>query len=211
MLTALAHGNDDGDAWNDIWSAICHQGTVYTASYAAVPHVVAIALDRPPGKRVGFWHLVGAIAVSVDAAPIPPDLEAPYRSAVAAARDAAPASLIGSLDGTAAAGLLASIAGLSGEVAIENAIEGIVDAELPWECPACAEYVTLAVAELPLRAVSDDGARTTVVAAAAPRPALATLVDMAQRAGRRALATQLAALECIVTCPLCAATSPLLG
>ena len=172
---------------------------------------VAVALERPPGARQPFWHLVGAIAVSADAAPVPPDLEAPYRAAVAAARDAAPASLRRGLDRTEAASLLAAIAGLSGEAAIAEAIEGIIDADLSWECPVCKDWIAIAVAELPFRAVSDDGATTTADRSTTPRPALATLVDLATGVAQHGLAAQLAALECVVTCPVCAAASPLLG
>src|SRR5258708_11018426 len=32
-----------GTTWFNLWSALCHQGDAYTASYAAVPHLVRMA------------------------------------------------------------------------------------------------------------------------------------------------------------------------
>ena len=39
--------------WFDLWSALCHQGDVYSASYAALPHLVDIAHSRR-GTRALF-------------------------------------------------------------------------------------------------------------------------------------------------------------
>ncbi|MBH1555208.1 hypothetical protein I5U56_13555 [Stenotrophomonas maltophilia] len=34
------------DTWHELWSSLCHQGDVYTASFAAVPHIVnALPMD----------------------------------------------------------------------------------------------------------------------------------------------------------------------
>jgi hypothetical protein len=42
-LLAQAAGDPDDRAWDELWSRICNQGTVYTASYAALPELAAIA------------------------------------------------------------------------------------------------------------------------------------------------------------------------
>ena len=39
----------DSEPWFSLWSALAHQGEVYSASFAAVPHVVN-ALARSPAK-----------------------------------------------------------------------------------------------------------------------------------------------------------------
>ena len=39
ILTVLAQGEDK---WFDIWSALCHQGTIYTATFAAMPHIIKV-------------------------------------------------------------------------------------------------------------------------------------------------------------------------
>ena len=37
-----------------LWSSLCHEGDVYTASYAAVPHIVQMAnsSERASGFRI---------------------------------------------------------------------------------------------------------------------------------------------------------------
>jgi hypothetical protein len=39
-------GYDDTSAWFRLWSALCHQDNIYTASYAAVPHLISISRDH---------------------------------------------------------------------------------------------------------------------------------------------------------------------
>ena len=43
---APAGGSYTDEPWYSLWSSLCHQGDVYTASYAAVPELVAIAQAR---------------------------------------------------------------------------------------------------------------------------------------------------------------------
>ena len=61
MLRDLAEEPND-EVWERIWSSLCHQSTVYSASYAAVPHIVAIAAHQSPKAQVDYWAFVGAIA-----------------------------------------------------------------------------------------------------------------------------------------------------
>jgi hypothetical protein len=43
---AVAPNDYRDEPWFSLWSALCHQGDVYTASYAAVPELVEIAQAR---------------------------------------------------------------------------------------------------------------------------------------------------------------------
>ncbi|WP_282610661.1 hypothetical protein [Pelagibius sp. Alg239-R121] len=47
-----------------LWSALCHQGEVYTASYAAVPHVIQIALHNPGNAHWDFILLPTSIELA---------------------------------------------------------------------------------------------------------------------------------------------------
>lgn len=69
-----------------LWSSLCHQGDVYSASYAALPHLVS-ALDTSEGR--GSWSVLALIA-SIEIArargngpSIPPRLERAYFDALA--------------------------------------------------------------------------------------------------------------------------------
>ncbi|HEX3912895.1 MAG TPA: hypothetical protein VHW71_05265 [Steroidobacteraceae bacterium] len=41
QLTNFRRATVDKEPWFSLWSALAHQGDVYSASFAAVPHVVA--------------------------------------------------------------------------------------------------------------------------------------------------------------------------
>ena len=46
-------------AWEDLWASLCHEGTVYTASFAALPVLADIATGRKPGARGQALGLAG--------------------------------------------------------------------------------------------------------------------------------------------------------
>jgi len=68
-----------------LWSSLCHQGDVYTASYAAVPHILMFAEQEP--TRITFDYLL--LPVSIEIArlngrgpEIPEDLVSSYSEAI---------------------------------------------------------------------------------------------------------------------------------
>ena len=72
-------------AYDELWSALCHQGTIYTASYAALPYLID-ALDRDP-ERAQWTVMLLAAAIEIarareDSPPIPDDLEQAYFDAL---------------------------------------------------------------------------------------------------------------------------------
>lgn len=74
-----------GDPWYELYSSICHQGSVYTASYAAVPHLVRIAGlasdPLPPEYFLLPAHIEQGRSAS-DAMPLPNDLKNDYYMAI---------------------------------------------------------------------------------------------------------------------------------
>lgn len=69
LLRKLSHfpgqgSDDEAEPWHSLWSSLCHQGDVYTASYAAVPHLVQIAVDTPGPIDWSFFGLPAAIEVA---------------------------------------------------------------------------------------------------------------------------------------------------
>jgi hypothetical protein len=57
---AIAYENQK-ETWGELWSCLCHQGTVYSASFSAAPHLVVQASTLPREQRVPFIHLAGMI------------------------------------------------------------------------------------------------------------------------------------------------------
>ncbi|MEV6155753.1 hypothetical protein AB0L53_35975 [Nonomuraea sp. NPDC052129] len=49
------------NAWHELWSSLCHQGTVYPASFAALPVLADIATGRLPGDQQSASALAGQI------------------------------------------------------------------------------------------------------------------------------------------------------
>ena len=133
----LARARDDpgpshepGTAWFDLWSALCHQGDTYTASYAAVPHLVQFAPDHLKRRRYDPLLLTACIELARlegRGPPIPPALTAAYREAIHRARELAEASFLSAWNADADAAIRASAAALSGDIA---GARTILDADL---------------------------------------------------------------------------------
>ena len=73
------------EPWFTLWSSLCHQGDVYTASYAAVPHVVQIAIDTHGPVAFDFFQLPAAIEVARATGrgpPMPASLGTDYQQAI---------------------------------------------------------------------------------------------------------------------------------
>jgi hypothetical protein len=60
LLSRLSSDPDD-DVWDELWSRLCHQGTVYGASFAALPRLLQWAQTQPPTQRAMVLALAGAI------------------------------------------------------------------------------------------------------------------------------------------------------
>ena len=74
----------NSETWFALWSSLAHQGDVYDASIAAVPHVVA-ALEANPAKAgADFFHFPAWVEICRfrQDAKVPEDLEAAYRAAL---------------------------------------------------------------------------------------------------------------------------------
>ncbi len=78
---------DPLDPWEDLWSSLCHQSSLYTATYAAAPHIVEIAAGVPPPDRIDLCAFIGLISRPTRRDdPVPDDLVADYDSARVRAR-----------------------------------------------------------------------------------------------------------------------------
>ncbi len=78
------------EPWFSLWSSLCHQGDAYDASYAAVPHIIAIATSAAGTIDFSFFQLPAAIEVARQnrrGPPIPPELEPAYLAALASLPD----------------------------------------------------------------------------------------------------------------------------
>jgi hypothetical protein len=139
LLEVLAESSEEerGELWFGLWSTLCHQGDVYRASYAALPHLVRLAGDWGAERAAEALHLAGAIEVgrvTPGSPPLPEELAGAYREAieelprVVAARVAEPWSA----DTTQVMSAVLAIA--KGHVRFGNAALLL---ESSVECPVC--------------------------------------------------------------------------
>lgn len=63
LLDAVSRTPSDS-GWNDLWSRLCHQGAVYSASHAALPALRDMARQWSSADRQAPLVLAGAIAAS---------------------------------------------------------------------------------------------------------------------------------------------------
>lgn len=78
--------DSEAEPYFSLWSALCHQGDIYTASYAAVPHIVRIMGTASERVPMTLFLLVACIEIarSEGRGPaMPRDLKAEYAAALA--------------------------------------------------------------------------------------------------------------------------------
>ncbi len=127
----------DEEPWLSLWSALCHQDDVYTASYAAVPHLVRIAASRAPHERGAFVHFVAWVEVcrqSGRGPAIPADLADAYSDALRQAARTTLESLALAWDTEAYRVLLGGLAVFQGHAPLAATI---IDPPDEIECPHC--------------------------------------------------------------------------
>lgn len=56
QLTTLPASLGEAEPWFSLWSALAHQGDVFDASFAAVPHVVRAAATNPLGADTVYFQ-----------------------------------------------------------------------------------------------------------------------------------------------------------
>ena len=213
------------DVWERLWSCLCHQGDVYPASYAAVPHVVRIAEELPIPEQTGYWAFVGSVARgSLKRARRPPEeLKPDFEAALARAGPIVLRILQEKPgDETEVLDLLLVLVSIRACGDIADVLEGVQDEELETACPGCEaplyinvqdEHIFVSTQELgghpdPDRtfiegkAGVDRGADVRLVDVV-PGNGAPWLARLAEQAGESALAGRLSALYGEATCPAC--------
>lgn len=76
--------NYRSEPWFSFWSALCHQGDVYSASFAAVPHIVEVMALDPARATISFFLLPAEIELArIDrGVSVPEQLAVAYQAAL---------------------------------------------------------------------------------------------------------------------------------
>lgn len=143
LPTAPPMRPDDDDVWYCAWSALCHQFSVYTASYASVPHLIDMAGRASGPRRLDFLSLVGAVETFRHLPGAPdflPGLKTPYLDALQTAKGLALEALAEEWPEASFRELLGIMAALGGHPRLGA---GILMGSAEYSCGHCGETETL--------------------------------------------------------------------
>jgi hypothetical protein len=125
QLLSLPASSGRDEAWFSLWSALAHQGDVYSASFAAVPHVVRALSIAPTRADSSFFHFPAWVEIcrQKTATPIPDDLREAYFAALVCLPTLVAAAAVRECDGGTLACILSSIAAAKGYGAVAEAAQ----------------------------------------------------------------------------------------
>ena len=202
-------GVEFGPAWDEVWSRLCHQGTVYTASYEALPYLTEIAERHRPAGYVAAVDLASSIVASTDGPVDPVDVRARWATTLGRLHVIAERNLPLAADDTE------FIYGLQAVLAFQDAgvwqrhLNHVADGELPLECPHCGELLVLALAgtEPVLANFTDASVAPSRVQPGEPDAdsAEGKILTTARSLGRTAVADVLTVVFGGLVCPSCSA------
>ncbi len=83
-LHSLPHSEGGSEPWFSLWSSLCHQGDVYPASFAAVPHVIRALATDPSNADASFFLFPVSIEIArqVKTVIVPEELTEAYFAAL---------------------------------------------------------------------------------------------------------------------------------
>ncbi len=135
----------EAEVWEELYSRICHQGSVYSASYPSLSYLLAAAQLWSPVERSAPLSLAGAIVSAPDA-----DTErlAEYGSMIAALRDLAAVTLESTdLSREDTVFVAQAVLAFRGDRLWGQWLDGLVSGEFPGVCPRCEADLYLVVGE----------------------------------------------------------------
>jgi hypothetical protein len=188
--------------WDELWTRLCPQGAVFSASLAAIPRLTDIAAGWPPPVRAEPLMLAGAILGSEEQYHQVFDVQERYSAQLATLRrlvDETLQAAAGSDDTETYVYLLQALMAFDSIDVWDSHLNGLVTQEYEIECPGCSTnlFITLGddgyFATHEDYAIKDDAATTALLPAdpADLDGAEATLHALAVRDGHNTVAFQL--------------------
>jgi hypothetical protein len=207
LAAAAAAGPDEQDPWDDLWDRLCHQGTVYSASYAALPALTKMSRRGDPDGYVLALHLAADIIASTDGPEDRAMIRQRYRHELADLCLVAARNLRHAKDDTAFVYLLEALMAFEDGGVWQRNLHQLANGEAEFECPSCGEFLSLGLDGPPfqLESGTDASVAPTTVTPAEPSPATVEgrLLALARANDRPAVAAALPHLFGDATCPHC--------
>lgn len=165
-VTGTGSGSSSKSVWGDIWSSLCHQYSVYTATYAAVPHMVSVAENGSLALRLDVLVFCGTVHAfgKLEGGPVPADLMAEYEASLTKlvemsrgiVSDAVRGGLLDQFPLTyLVQSLLAILYGGDATICILDSL-GTGDDEIEVECDECGESSYVDLQNIPEEMIDRD-------------------------------------------------------
>lgn len=124
QLQMVPSSLDGSEPWFTLWSALAHQGDVYSASFAAVPHVVHALSCAPDKADHGYFQFPAWVEIcrAKNQTEIPEDLRAAYLRSLAQLPSLVAAAASRAWDAEFLACALAAVAAAKGQPAVAEAV-----------------------------------------------------------------------------------------
>lgn len=148
LLQRFATDPTDMDVWGEFYDSVCHQSSVYPASYAAAAHVVEIAESVPVDRRALCWIFVGTVAEGGSLEKAPEYVRDAYVDALGRAAKGIPETLATETDETDCWYLLSAAAAVNGMSKVAFDIISCHEGEHDPACPRCNADVEITMTQL---------------------------------------------------------------
>ncbi|WP_445370110.1 hypothetical protein ACH518_00430 (plasmid) [Methylomonas sp. HW2-6] len=125
QLAEVPDSSDDKEPWFSLWSSLAHQGDVYTASFAAVPHVVKVLASSPLKAEFTYFQFPAWVEIcrKKNGISVPEDIAPSYFNALSRLPALVAAASAREWDETFLACALSAIAASKGQVAVAEAAQ----------------------------------------------------------------------------------------
>ncbi|MFJ1840808.1 MULTISPECIES: hypothetical protein [unclassified Streptomyces] len=145
------------ELWSDLWSALCHQGSVYSASFAALPWLADVAGSDDREQAVNALTLAGAIMAGAEQQHGAGDVRTHHAVEVESLLAAAKQHLRMTSDRIDYIHLLEAMLGFEGVVGwSEDLAQGLGNEEYEVDCPGCEAGLFIVLGERGFFSTSED-------------------------------------------------------
>jgi len=129
QLAEVPDSSGDKEPWFSLWSSLAHQGDVYSASFAAVPHVVQALTSSPLKADFTYFQFPAWVEIcrQKNGVSIPEDIASSYFESLSRlpALVAVAAASVREWDATFLSCALSAIAASKGQVAIAEVLQDL--------------------------------------------------------------------------------------
>jgi hypothetical protein len=201
-------GTGDRAVWHELWSRLCHQGTVYAASYAALPRLAELAACLAPSLGVEPLFLATCIVASTDGPEEPATVRTRYAGTIRVLHEVAERLLAYASDDTDFVYRLQALVVTESDAVWATNLDALANRELEFACPGCDEQLVIGFETSPalVRQFDDASAGETRVVPSVPgrlAESEARAYELASIHRRPQVAQQLLDVLGVFECPAC--------